>query len=482
MMKGKAIIQLLDENGEEVLNTVETNLVTNAFNDAIKCIHNNNMCAPGHTIFASGVEKMLYGVNCVYDTFTSMNLTKLSSYGIRLFPVNLVENADRYNYSGKSIAYGNNTTAISPNKGLFNTVESKILTDKVGTQVGVRLVWDFGTSTANNVPIKCISLTPIYNCGEANVENPVLCPSYHMSDKTSERSYNFCYYGRKNTTDLLANGGMLYANTSTGKYSLYESPKVQLSSEGYSFPKNNIRTLDLSTDYSKWFRLVEIDDKYCTVAYHNTLATYQLIEIDKESLEITSTKNLTGTTNIDNYIDFNKCGDNHLIFVNKYTSGTQSFKVFAYNLTTDQTTDLSSVLYEGNTTNLSNRYPAGNLQRLIDNNGKCYCKFAYADYSDYGALFANIYEDSEGNIQVGERKSQLRTGVLSFPIYSLNGVKGGLMYYTRGGYESYYTNSYMAWNTDTLFTINNLSEPITKSDANTMKIIYELTWGEVAPN
>lgn len=490
MLKGKTTIKLMNEQGEEVYSAEESNLVTNAFNDALKLIQNNYLAFPATIQLDGNIQKTIWGINHMYNSYNKLDFKNHENYGIKLMSEHLVEDPDRYNYSKRPIAYGTNTQTIADNKGLFNNLESKQLIDDSGKNYGIRMVWDFGTSTANDVPIKCVCLAPIFNSGDSSEIGEPMCEKYSIYSLNKSFSFShFNYYnGAKNKASLLNHNGMIFTELD-GIYELYETPYVEVSETGYKISENCVRKFGISTTYSKWFRMVEIDNKYCTIAYHNDLNTYQFIEINKDDLSISNTIDLVGIN--DDYIDFNKCGDHHLVFVHKFQSNSiNPYKVFTYDLRTHITEEITERLYPACTVVKSRKHTAGNIDRLLDNNGKFYCRISLGDSSNYSnvpSYYFNIYEDSEGNIQVGDiSQSPLNAGVNSLkhgvPSCSLNGDKGGLTLYCKSSGDYYITYLTLNWSPDTLFTINNLEMPITKTAANTMKIIYELTWDNESNN
>ena len=144
-MKGHAIIELTDVHTGEIETIEEDNLVTNAIPDLLN-------------------DSMAFMLSNTYqwhrDKFFPIYNHLLG--GIVMFPETIEEDPDNYwpPYEVDATGFASNcaNSGTDTRRGSFNPNESCELTDDGGKRIGYKYVWDFTTSQANG-DISCVCLT-----------------------------------------------------------------------------------------------------------------------------------------------------------------------------------------------------------------------------------------------------------------------------------------------------------------------------------
>ena len=143
-VKGRATIKLFDEGGHEVYSKTDDNLVTNAVSDLINSgsfyqMISEKAAAQKYNIIANNVP-----------------LSKNMFGGLLLFKDAIPEDATKYMLPRNSVCVGaaGNGLSSAVDRGSFNPTESE------QTESGYKFVWDFTTSQCNG-DIAAIALTSI---------------------------------------------------------------------------------------------------------------------------------------------------------------------------------------------------------------------------------------------------------------------------------------------------------------------------------
>ena len=143
-VKGRATIKLFDADGHEVYSKTDDNLVTNAVSDLINS-------GSFYQMISATAAAQKYNI-IVNNTPLSKNMFG----GLLLFRSEIAEDATKYMLPRNSICVGaaGNGLSSAVDRGSFNPTESE------QTENGYKFVWDFTTSQCNG-DISAIALTSI---------------------------------------------------------------------------------------------------------------------------------------------------------------------------------------------------------------------------------------------------------------------------------------------------------------------------------
>lgn len=479
-MKGRTLIELQDKDGR-LVEYKDDNMLTNAFTDMLNIVANTSTTG---ALLTTERDRLNALSNNFIGIFDKNNLKK---WGIRIFSEPLEENADKYNIYAPHLAYGNETTSMEEGKGVFNDLSSKFLTNDIGEVVGIRLVWDFATNIANG-EIACVCLTPTKNTFGSLYANHY-CKNTSVTSE-QKGALNFFYnvstsnimtYNPKRNFSYRKNGMPIAVTNNTVK--IYQTTQPIVSHTGW-LENDESYTEYTIEGYEDLFKVYDLDHSYVTLGKNTQTENYDLIRLNHNTLEIEETLEV-GELSI--MYDYLIVGENEGRSLSDLTSLVYFTESFLGSYTYTESINLKTMVKKGkNYSSESNaNYHNTSMNVVLDENNNLIGKlFIERANSNWGRYESHYYKSSSSE-----------TG---YDIISSISTNGGV---SNGSQEVSYANLHfgltpicvtkttigaryhnLAFDNQTVFTINNLETPVTKTDANTMKITYELTWGEVAPN
>lgn len=474
MLKGKTTIELTDVNNGKVEVIEDTNMITNALQEFMR----------GYGMWGSNV--------LLDEEVRKSSLWVNLLGGLLLFDTELEENADNtFMPAGvKMVGNGSKDVANSgavTELGSYNATESGVQADG-----SIKFVYDFSTSQANGT-IKSVCLTSRIG-GYEGMGNKENC--YINNDYAWEYAYekNVCYFG-----SVFGTGSL-----NTTMYASYQDNAIYLINE-----QNRVYTAEYASEHwstTKKIQIVKARAGFTSVS----------IKSDRTIKEIVETYDIEIPQSILDYMGtskpelnaFSDTEGNIYIMFNKSTSGALSPSAFVWLMKIDR--NMKATAYKvtnntGKTLYLNRTYMTINNDYL----------FIYNDNSPY-ELYGIKCSDSTQIIEI-DRNGESRTFLINIS-KNLVGVYG--KYY--GGSTSYYaplifdieartlkkTNGrvgagglftvpfvdkkgiYILANISSssysvtlqlmkdmryLATINNLSEPVVKTSAKTMKVTYTIS-------
>ena len=463
MLKGTMKIELTDVNTGQTETVLEHNMVTNALANIFKPLGLAKDPAKMYESFAPYYQKLLGG--------------------ILLFDSNIEESADNLYppASAKLVGcavYGQQNNTTGKERGSFNQTESELnLTDRY-----MKYVYDFQTSQANGT-ISCVCLTHA-NGGYTSYGSPdaVFTSSYPLCIMIDNAylQYVYCSYSDKS-----------YTGAYTGdKYSGYTVGKTEM-----------LFAIDLATDAAYYFRIDNGTSIAITKrrAYLKTVSVLENPRITKPLIDeyaITEDIDVSGQTayNFDTatnalYI----CGASSsqtkpggTFRICKIDFGTWKTTMYTITNTTDVNLNTSGMRYayvhDGFVYVKCSSSPyhiykfeltnSANVVKLSENgmttipglpelaiNGRIY-------YDDYGN---DLYIADSSTNEVLKTESNRLYNSSSYE-YCYTPVLGNpILYFASCGNSSTAGFVFLA---NYLATINNLSEPVTKTADKTMKVTY----------
>ncbi len=480
-LHGRTKIELFDaQSGEKVYEQTDENMVTVALQRLLDL--------PAELTVMDNVSSR----NCLPDL--SMPFLNKALSGIWVFSKALPENAEYISPSTDDIKAlegfaGGEYSSANTKRGTLNTNESGAIDN------GYRYVWDFATDKSNSV-IKCVSLVPRVagNLGDSTENNMCglglsMCDllNYSTSDYQSGVGKISFQVGHYSSGDgLLASvaGSIMpiYAERTDENIYIYAvSSKL---GNVYKFPIPNSQSLQItdapgSLDLRYRYKLVwENTDGFtsCNAEYYDgniylwscsDKLTSTLIKLSLTG-EILSKATVTFDTELrtEAYARLYD-PETEMWYAQPYSGSSNSIKVFDSNGTNIQTYAVS------------NSY-CTTLTRMP---GRKQIQISHS--TSYSSLVnsTSLLLDTDGTILRTVRGGGATSS--SSYIKQLHGL-GEQYPYVLQGYS--YANSYTSTNAHTvsivlnralplLCSINNLSQEVIKTNAQTMKITYEITQG-----
>jgi hypothetical protein len=457
MLKGTTTIELTDVHTGEKQVITEKNMITNA-------IHNLFQPTFGHL----STESTLRGYIPAYATLLG---------GLLLFDTPIGEDANQlYAPAGATLTgcarYNTVNTSTGVVLGSYNTTESKY----DSTNKKMQFVYDFNTSQGNGT-IASICLTHL-EAGYGTYNSDMSYGTYAMK--------TFCSTPKTFTIDSKD----MYSGISTGSYfHLFAIDTNEDLAYYFSLPSTTSlsfqsRQLGLK-NFSLFSTAMPIVDTSHTITLDHAISSYRCYNFDREdnALYIISTAASTMAANAE-------------FIVTKVNFGTWTVTQYVMTNTTDVTLYSSSrfgivhrgqVYFRSNAANYSfYKIQLGNSANVVKLAGTA----SYAmiptfgvggrTYWQYTSSSTNrVYVTDEatnrvnfsGNQQLHYHSySQSYSTYYAVPSYTPV-INNEMFYYLSVGDKGNLTFYYLA---DYLATINNLSEPVTKTADKTMKITYTI--------
>lgn len=495
MIKGTTTIELFDTQGNKTQSYKKDNFATDLIAKAIEY----------------GVGDFIVPANSYWDPDSTINqrlsnrtvpiiashINLLSTYGgLLIFKDELRGDASSTIAPTMpfAVAGGNYANTIA-DRGSLNTVETVDLYNSNSKVIGKRFVWDFLTHQANGT-FRSLALTDINSGNQYYRLNS--CVNLNMTTEAGNCFYPS--YGLYNTntwyTSIPSDNVTKYALTRIGKNLNFFRPLLDATGyertykDSVAIPGNsnfieNINTRTVTFEgYTGCYYLHCIEDYVYTIMINTNTNKQTLLKIsqDTDTIIETTELNIEGDVVIKM---FSICG-NKLIYgdihpktkatwtrlktdaVPSYIKNVTKAYIYSpyyyfismntYNLT-DKTVDPDPLYIPMiNASTDSYVYITSKLLMFKDGNGEFTSYFSNATYIRNNATEIYIHSDSFAYNSFCQPFNGLPIGI-------------GLVYQSGSGCTV--TSLY-----HTLLTINNLEAPITKTEANTMKITYEVRWGE----
>lgn len=455
MLKGTTTIELTDVKTGEKQTVTEHNMITNAM---------TNLFQPtfGHLTN----EATLRGYIPAYKTLLG---------GIFLFNNSIPEDANCiYAPAGRSLTGCGRFETVNTSTGLvlgsYNVTESEYNS----TQRKMKFVYDFNTSQGNGV-IASVCLTNV-DCGYGTYNSDMTYSVYAMKQ---------CHTVPK---DLLVGSKDMYSGVSTGSY--YHLFTIDAENDiGYYFSLPTGNTLRIQTrqtglrNFSLFSTSMPILDTLDDITLGTSIGAYRTYNFDRDdsSLYIIST-------------DASTIASNATFVVTKVEFGTWTVTQYTMSNTTGTTLYSSSrfgIVHRGQVYMRNNssyyrvyKLELGNAANVVRLDGSTSYAvtpvFAvggrtYWQYDSYSSGEHRVYVTDE----VANELNFSGTAILTYYSYSRSYyvpsyvpvLNHEMFYYLSVGSTAtmgfYYLAAYLA-------TINNLSEPVTKTADKTMKITYTI--------
>lgn len=472
MLKGKTTIELTDVNNGKVEVIEDTNMITNALQEFMR----------GYGMWGSNV--------LLDEEVRKSSLWVNLLGGLLLFDTELEENADNtFMPAGvKMVGNGSKDVANSgavTELGSYNATESGVQADG-----SIKFVYDFSTSQANGT-IKSVCLTSRIG-GYEGMGNKENC--YINNDYAWEYAYekNVCYFG-----SVFGTGSL-----NTIMYASYEENAIYLINE-----QNRVYTAEYASEHwsaTKKIQIVKARAGFTSVSIKSNRSIKEIVET--YDIEIPQTiLDYMGTSKPE-LNAFSDTEGNIYIMFNKSTSGALSPSAFVWLMKIDR--NMKATAYKV-TNNTGKKLYLDRLYMTINND----YLFIYDNNSPYG-LYAIKCSDSTQIIELGSSWNNGRVSLFNIS-KNLVGVRG--KYYV-GSYDAPLifdieartlkkTNGYagdgrlftvpfvdkkgiyilanisssssvtlqLMKDMRYLATINNLSEPVVKTSAKTMKVTYTIS-------
>lgn len=417
MIHGHSIIELTDVNTGETERFEDDNIVTNGLKYYISAIRGSSKIGSGGNEW-----KTLFG-------------------GIKLMDSPLEESVETI-YVPLDVGLvgyaGLDADTTDPKRGLFNEAESGILED----WSGVKLVWDFAQNQANG-SIECIGLTPTKYVTGAKVKKEV---SQEKSMRFYDKSYRFIDYNRIErciyTREVIKSDNIIKIRKLS--YPIWDHgitdgaleqvrEEISISVDGMSECKSSILYSGMDDQYYYFHGVKSYDrsqEPYKTV--------FKLIKLRKKTFECESSEFIFSESAYPKvYWDINaysasviKGGDFYIYA----PSEKKYFRVELINFSVVNVIDMTKTkIYQDNTPLLRGE------------------EILFDDFS--------IDKNDEVHFD--------RTGY-HFSTYGITTNNGHCIFINASG------PNMLIYSYSLLFTVNNLSTPVTKTADKSMKITYIL--------
>lgn len=441
-MEGKMTIQLYDATTmNEVHQTNDKNLITGFYKKMIETMMRHSYFSP-----LSG------SIYTLLSTFYPLVAAK----GILLFDAAQTESTDTiFPTSGACIGHaGGDYSGADPYRGDYNASESGAITN------GYKFVWDFATDKANGmIRSACLTSEIGGNIGYKSNEyqSATACAGINEPVAATSVMPQASFTGVSTSSLLVGvnrvNADLYWQEGVSGTIKLHRTKKTDMAALGFSTPQVTTyldyvgKTLGT---YEYLFLNMIGETLYGLLYNYNTQVSY-LKTYDFNLNELTSIQLAIGYP-INYSAQRNTWGKaNGILFVKSATANL----INRYNATTgafiDQLT-ISSITYVGQ----------------FDDNLVWMAKDTYnasACYSYYLHNGTDMYGEFTDKCD-----SSYDYGVNGIRIWRDNGLQTPFVihagrYYIKGG----------LWR-PCFFSVNNLASPVLKTNANTMKVTYQITW------
>lgn len=431
-MKGISKIELFNSTNEKICEYNDNNMLTNVLSEGLS--RTLNAC---YTLTTE---------NSCFSKYVRELVPKSLIGGILLYKNRIDERANNFFTNQSPLGYAGSSYDLSnPMRGTLNTQETGDTI--IDGKAAYRWVWDFGTANCN-FEFASIALTDV-NSGNGEMWgafskfNALPLDLYTPNHRTKNSKIN--YYD-DNIYTTITNG---YTWNVFDKLSF--SKKMELKTESVIFEK-----------YTEINQLHFIHNTVYGLGKNTTTNNYEIFTAPIGSATTTTLNILTGITSSPE----NWCilGTNKLAFnaqVVGYTGNSKTIQV--YNMETNTMLPQIVINLTNPVTGTENQ--CGQIRMFKADNGFCMYFESYNFYFTY-QVKGFVYGDLTNNIRGESSNASYDTGrggigvsICDTPITISSG---------RNDYHGIRLLG------QTLFTINNLETPITKTASNTMKISYAI--------
>lgn len=433
-MKGFANIKLYDENNSIVLNQDDNNIITNSFSNLIEVcssLMNNSLNEFGS------------------ETISRLTSENLKSFvgGVLLFDHEITENADitvhskTSNFSGGSL-YDNS----NPLRGNLNVNETGAVI--VDNKKGYRWVWDFSTSCANGTISSLALTTTTAGDREYKLRTPANITNYQS--KACNNGFGLCI--TSNGEKIWSDGKNILTKSFSDTASI--TTPITLIKDKILFTANNIS------------KNINIFNDEITFVIENQEGEYEYTKFDLINNSVVHKKVIEGAkekyTSIDVFNTFCECG-NDIIF-NQRIDGT-TFKYDYFDVTTLEISShelLSCKEFKGSVSTTPVK---------VDNTIMSTFTYKIYNSSSCNLCTINVFSKNKAEISLEDNDNNARAfvGKTFKPNIGLTHCYNGSPN-NGNGVMPYFMHK------EPLFTINNLANPITKTNQNTMKVSYTILY------
>lgn len=459
-IKGIAKIEFFDKKGKKVKEVNEENLITNSFQNLLNCA--NLIC------------KNTLSNNASKNILMMSKLAKMENFigGLLLFEDKINEDPNIFNHHKKSVASAGSKNDLSnPLKGSLNEQETGAT--NIEGKTAYRFVWDFGTANANcTFNTLCLSTK---RAGDREIPLNKLYSSDFYSN--AERHQNMLN-ARGNT---ITNSGQLVTvdgETNTIK-KIEKRSNITIQDNLSSIFEVKTYNINGYTDFSSSHFYESGMLKF--VAKKTLDNKLYFISVNPDTLEVTSEKELVGVT-MGSYKTFSLVGD-YMFYDYSANNSNLLLNFKVYNMKTNSTESNMSLKIAGDGyLRFDQNYFGGSYQRVFTykRNGKyaSYISSSFADSSSGDVFVADIIDKDiyEAYAKYSSSSGSLSARYIS-PMIGFD-IDSNIALYSQSNDRNRYADHMVLFPNghEPLFTINALANPVTKTEANTMKITYTLIY------
>ena len=464
---GNATIELTDvaTNARDVI--YEKNMVTNMLSNMYESLINIHQVSSSHSQYVRDVASSILDQN-----ISPINYFGKDKNGIMVFSEPVYENPDVFMTNQIPLATAGSVYDNSDStRGTMNAKETTEIVSVSDSSrvVGVKFVWDFNTSQANGV-ISSVSICDISSGNKIGMPWQPAPKTITIDSQSAKLGFEEHVPQSMNISNISKNGHVYTAND-TG----YVKETICDITIGFDTPYTP--STEGSTEYQiagySGFINLHIHDNISEISLLGKNDATDMWEIITVGMDTNVIKANTPIPNITfEPKNFGRVG-NFIIFqpVGKYNTSVP-WTIHVFNITSGLFEDPISVTvpagehgYNKNIGGLStiNEYQAGDNTFISSVDGIRLSEHSYRD----GVSHTLFYDISGTITPIANNAGVITMNVGdSFHIRKTHSATTNLISVSPGFHN-------MA-----LFTINNLETPINKTNANTMKITYELRWGE----
>ncbi len=431
-MKGEATIQLFDaRTGKEKQRITEENLITNFYKRLIE----------DYLSFWQ-----IDGFSTNLRSFLDYWTPKLTSSGIILLDTAQPEEPDNIMLSGgKCIGHaGGAYSGTSSYRGSLNENETGAITN------GWQWVWDFATDKANGT-IKCACLTTerggVY--GYKADESPSDYSSYALDPAIANTRMSLDSNFKRFIGMDPADKTFYFQRNLSGTIYLHKWKVPSLTEVAYSnkllsyYDSNDVPQITLAS--SEYLFLDLIDGGLYGLQYNHSTKALVLKKFNKDTLETSATWELTNSNQLDNSsLNFAKLGD--YVYALSYSNSPRV--LYKYSLIDGQCVGTIAL-------------PSNSINTLITFDDKLISLGYYASNKAFYWLYDGTNFHGKFIDYGSDSSCPKRLGKTPFVSYA---QRNGVTYIQLALFAPYF------------FSINNLAAPVVKTNNDTMKVTYRITW------
>lgn len=487
-MNGKAKIEVLDAVGNTSSTQEISNLVTPALTDylddcvnwykADKGYHSGTLNTALTSTFFKGTDQLFnkdtFGL-VLYDA--ALNTDGIAGY---------TTNKEPFAYAGSTITQTADHGTLISTEDIYNTEETTI--------IGVRLCWEFTTTTAVGT-IASACLVPRELCDN----NPSRVLNSYSSDNINIGNPGYDLNATYEPVSYIGYASSSYTQTGRRALTIMDDGTIvkQIDGAHKKFKTHNYlgatsaeyRTLSevvaSITGFSDLFKVIDAADENCFLCFGTAPSGNRaFVSMNKDTLTNTVTE--VSCVNASTIYDWGLCGDKLILltYSGDYTSNNTYPILYVVNMTENTYTTMNIAQPGAKASYIICWNRQLLTYRTVD--GDFACDFAFPHWynrSSYVCVnFGELYAADDGTISFttypynssGSDPSSLQM------IPNMNfGLRTTCFVCSAG--QTYGSNTDyfgLGFARRTLFTICNLDTPIEKTSEQIVRVTYDLTWGE----